>query len=326
VSADGYDPFRPGPYAVAVRTVRLADPARGRELPCDVWYPRADADAAVPLAGRLPLVVFSHLSGGHRRSSAFLCTHLASHGYAVAAPDHSEVVVPELVGFDAETSDARAARVAAVVASRVPDVRLVLDQLADEFDGTRVAIVGHSFGGWTALATPDDEPRVSSVVALAPGGSARPRPGILPVGLPFQWPRDLPTLVLTGDQDVMTPLDGVVELFERIPATTKRMVVLRGADHLHFTDDVAEAHESLRRSTLPGEAGWIPAAMRPITELCPPASAHAFTRGLVLAHLDASIRDESAARASFDASITAAMRRHGIDAYEWNGETAAESP
>lgn len=39
----------------------------------------------------LPLIVFSHYSGGHRRSATFLCTHLASHGYVVAVLDHSEV-------------------------------------------------------------------------------------------------------------------------------------------------------------------------------------------------------------------------------------------
>jgi hypothetical protein len=32
--------------------------------------------------------VFSHGFAGHRRQTTHLCTHLASHGYAVAAPDH----------------------------------------------------------------------------------------------------------------------------------------------------------------------------------------------------------------------------------------------
>ena len=158
-------------------------------------------------------------------------------------------------------------------------------------DGTRVGVVGHSFGGWTALATPDQEPRAGSVVALAPGGASRPRPGIIPVVLESAWGRDVPTLYLAGDEDVMTPLDGITELHERTPAIA-RMFVLRGVDHLHFVDDVETAHESLRLDTLSGDAAWIPAAMRPLAELCPPVRAHEAIRGLTLAHLDATLRDD----------------------------------
>ena len=299
-----YDPFGAGPFGVGVRAVDLTDGARGRRFPCEVWFP------ADHVRQPLPLVVFSHLSGGSRRSSTFLCTHLATHGYLVAALDHSEVVAPDLAATPGESASARAARVAAIVASRVPDVRFLISRLLDDgsgtdldgvrfdgfrFDGLKVAVVGHSFGGWTALATPEFEPRVGAVVALAPGGSSRPRPGILPVGLSFAWGRDVPTLFLAGDEDVMTPLEGVVELFERTPAT-KRMFVVKGADHLHFVDDVEQAHESLRQSTPPGEAAWIPAAMRPLADLCSPERAHETVRGLTLAHLDTTLRGDRAAR------------------------------
>jgi dienelactone hydrolase len=136
----------------------------------------------------------------------------------------------------------------------VPEVRLVLTELLAaagglRLGGERVGVVGHSFGGWTALATTDQEPRVTSVVALAPGGASRPRPGIIPVVLEFAWGRDVPTLYLAGDEDVMTPLDGITELYERTPAAA-RMFVLLGVDHLHFVDDVRTAHKSLRLDTL----------------------------------------------------------------------------
>ena len=113
-----YDPFARGPYPAGVRTMALSDFARGgRLLPAEVWYPATDADAgrdvdpasrdtydlvpgfppfsqdavraAAPRAGRHPVVLFSHGYGGHRRQSTFLCTHLASHGYVVAAVDHT---------------------------------------------------------------------------------------------------------------------------------------------------------------------------------------------------------------------------------------------
>jgi predicted dienelactone hydrolase len=76
-----------------------------------------------------PLIIFSHSSGGHRRSATFLCVHLASHGYVVAALDHSEVVATELARRDGESGAERAARIDAVIANRVPDVRFLLDHL-----------------------------------------------------------------------------------------------------------------------------------------------------------------------------------------------------
>jgi predicted dienelactone hydrolase len=197
----GYDPFGGGPFAAGVRTLQLPDRVRGRQLPCELWYPAdlhpaavstgVEVRGAAPVRTSLPLVIFSHLSGGHRRSSTFLCRHLASHGYAIAAPDHSEVVVPELAAPGGESASARQARVAAVVASRVPDLRLGLTHLLEDrregagdvrLDGMRVGVVGHSFGGWTALATPELEPRVRAVAALAPAGASRPRPASCPWG------------------------------------------------------------------------------------------------------------------------------------------------
>src|SRR5713101_1984604 len=109
---EAYDPFIRGPFPVGVRTGQAIDTTRqDRPLPCEVWYPAAvqyagqDVAAAtqdtfpvlpdvppvrqaavrdaVAHPGVYPLIAFSHSSGGHRRQSTFLCTHLASHGYMV---------------------------------------------------------------------------------------------------------------------------------------------------------------------------------------------------------------------------------------------------
>jgi predicted dienelactone hydrolase len=214
-------------------------------------------------------------------------------------------VAPELAAQPDADQKARAARAEAIIASRVPDLRLALDVLAGDtelaVDDSRVGLVRHSLGGWTALATPDVEPRIGAVVALALAGSSHPRPGIAQVQLQFTWSQEVATLILTDDADVMTPLDGVSEVFSRIPST-KRMFVLAGADHLHFLDDVETTHEALRSSQLPGEAAWIPRAMRPIAELCEPERAHEFARSLTLAHLDAYLREE-ARHSPFSATV-----------------------
>jgi hypothetical protein len=93
------------------------------------------------------------------------------------------------------------------------------------------------------------------------------------------------------------------------------MFVLRRADHQHFADDVEATHEALRALTLPGDSGWITAAMRPASELCPGAHAHVFTRGLAVAHLDAGLRQDAAASAFLDGGAEAALASLGIDGY-----------
>ena len=173
--------------------------------------------------GTYPLIIFSHSSGGNRLQLTFLCTHLSSHGYLVAALDHSEIVAAELTRKDGETDKQKTARVEAWVANRAPDIRFLLDHLLNDTawdsearpDPTRIGIVGHSFGGWTALAATEVERRIGAVVALAPGGSSQPKPGIIPGKLTFNWGRNVPTLYLVAENDVFLPLAGMYELFEK---------------------------------------------------------------------------------------------------------------
>jgi predicted dienelactone hydrolase len=343
-----YDPFLRGSRPVGVRTMEARDAARDRLFSIETWYPAeakhagqdltyATQDAFVgggspaprkqravrdanPEPGRYPLIVFSHASGHHRRGATFLCTHLASHGYVVAALDHSEVVAPELARREGETAEQRAGRVQSIIESRVPDIRFLLDWLLgdaahrSEIDSERIAIVGHSFGGWTALATPETDARIRAVVALAPGGSSLPKPGIIPAALTFDWGRDVPTLYLTGDRDIFIPLAAVRELYERTPAT-KRMLALRRADHLHFMDRVEEEHEASRKLPWTGDLAWVANEIRPIAELCSGEHAHLFTRGLALAHMDAVLRASADARGFLDGDVEAELGGRGVDAF-----------
>jgi dienelactone hydrolase len=238
----------------------------------------------------------------------------------IAALDHSEVVAAELARYGGETDEQKTARVEAWVANRVPDIRFLLDHLLNDteveseakLDPTRIGIVGHSFGGWTALAATEVEQRIRAVVALAPGGSSQPKPGIIPGKLTFSWGRNVPTLYLVAENDVFLPLTGMYELFERTPAT-KQMVILRRADHMHFLDNVEQEHEAFRTMPSTGEAAWIPKEMRPIAELCSGEQAHLFVRGLTLCHMDATLRRQEEAQCLLVGDIETALVERDVD-------------
>lgn len=347
-STGEYDPFARGRFPVGVRTIQAFDAARNRMFPCEVWYPAAARHACQDIApetqdsftptlrdtrrsqmavrdaaahpGTYPLIVFSHGSAaGARRMSTFLCTHLSSHGYLVAALDHFEVIATELMPKGDETDEQKLARADAWVTNRVPDIRFLLDHLLNgaawdseaKIDPNRVGIVGYSFGGWTVLAATEVEQCIRAVVALAPGGSSNPKPGILPAKLTFNWDRDVPTMYLVAESDVMTPLAGMYELFERTPAT-KQMVILRRADHLHFLDNAEQEHEAARAMPWAGKLAWIPKEMRPISELCSGEQSHTFVRGLTLCHMDAVLKGQEEAQRFLAGDIESKLAARGV--------------
>src|SRR5262249_11399347 len=158
------------------------DTTRNRMFPCEIWYPAAPEYSGHDLAretqdeftvpprpphrqmsvrdararsGTWPLIAFSHPSFFHRRTATYLCTHLASHGYVVAALDHSEVVASELARCEGATEEETKACIDGIISSRVPDIRVLLKRLLEappfdpdvKLDANRVGIAGHSAGG-----------------------------------------------------------------------------------------------------------------------------------------------------------------------------------
>lgn len=109
----------------------------------DVIHGEAAADAPIAETGPYPLVVLSHGFSGNPEWYRTLAEHLASHGFFVLAPEHAESdwftdVVPATL-------------------SRPADVSATIDFaeegiFASAIDADAVAVIGHSYGGYTALA------------------------------------------------------------------------------------------------------------------------------------------------------------------------------
>jgi hypothetical protein len=134
--------------------------------------------------------------------------------------------------------------------------------------------------------------------------------GDLPATLTFRWGRDVPTLYLVADDDTSLPLAGMYELFDRTPAA-KLMVILHRADHLHFVDDVEDAHEAMRTMPAAGDLAWI-SEMRPIAELVSGDLARLFVRGLTLCHLDAALNRDERAQRFLRGDIEAELAGRGV--------------
>ena len=160
------------PYAIGVTTLTTIG-ANGRQLPTEVWYPiptgskgtaTTYALGLVPspygalrdvpaLPGPFPLLAFSHGNGGVRDQSVFLTEAVARQGYVVVSPDH--------VGNTATTMNNNLGGVMSLW--RPQDVSAAIDRvltpqpedgawLTGLVDPDKIAVSGHSFGGYTSLA------------------------------------------------------------------------------------------------------------------------------------------------------------------------------
>lgn len=256
----------PGPYPVARRTIEVTDPQRpDRTLPVDVWYPAAEpteseftsyeflpglgytsetVTAEAPVAeGEFPLLVYSHGSGGFRWIATFFTEFMASKGYVVAAPDHlGNTAIDQLTDQAAEREQSAADRPADITATI--DAMLAAgensaDPLAGRIDADKIAVSGHSFGGFTSLAaaggfsnevatTPADE-RIGAVILMAAWTELLSDEQLESV--------DVPVLMISSTGDVRTPIDpNTTRPDALVPGRPLLRVDITGGGHNSFTD------------------------------------------------------------------------------------------
>jgi predicted dienelactone hydrolase len=176
------------PWNVGYRKLEVQDPLTGEPFQVALWYPTSAEPAplfvtdslspcrfpamlcrwiafemlvagdAPPAGGRFGLIVISHGAGGLAVNHRDLATALASQGYVVAAPTHprgesNDVSGPEVwIGRPTQIS-------------RIIDTVMEDGALRPHIDGDRIGVVGHSNGGYTALAVAGAIPSVDAALA-----------------------------------------------------------------------------------------------------------------------------------------------------------------
>lgn len=268
-----FEPIAPGPYDVGVQTITILDEERQRPLTVDVWFPISDA-AGLPVHqytfssgvyyespaavtadatniapdGPYPLVVYSHGSGGLRYIASDYAEAIASNGYIVAAPDHTGNTATERI---TETE----ADFEVIALNRPQDVAAVIDEMTNpdnvdtagfvnNLDPERIAVTGHSFGGFTAyamasgytndLGTFEADPRVDAIIPLAPAtgdGSGRLLSDDRLAAI------TIPSLVMVGTNDQTTPATPNVDRPWKLSNSRPHYRIdLTDAQHESFTD------------------------------------------------------------------------------------------
>lgn len=225
------------------------DEARGRDVPVHIYAPASASPA--------PVVIVSHGIGEDRDSYVWLGRALAQHGFLAVHVTHA--------GTDRAMLERgyrhlyRATKDPRNWIARPLDVTFVLDRLAARRDAdlTRVAVVGHSAGAFTAFA--------AGGMKLAAGGDFRdPRVKAI---VPMSMPRldgvvaergydavSIPTLHMTGTCDTSL-IWRTFPRHRRIPFETSS----RGGQYLvtfeHVTHDTFSAvadrhHAEIARVTI----------------------------------------------------------------------------
>lgn len=151
-TADLPDLSQPGPYPVAVRTLNVYDESRDRALPTDLYLPQGLVEPA-------PLIVASHGLAGDRDGFDPIARHLTSHGYAIATIDHPGSNRRQFESLLGGTADEIAEPTE--FTDRPRDISYLIDELTrlnsignltNRFNLEQIGTIGHSFGGYTALA------------------------------------------------------------------------------------------------------------------------------------------------------------------------------
>jgi predicted dienelactone hydrolase len=268
---------RAGNIQFSKQTLTLRDITRNRIFPVDLYLPQQQANLA-------PLVVISHGLGSDRQTFAYLATHLASHGFAVAVPEHlgsnDKQIESLLNGFADRVTPPQE------LIDRPLDIKFLLDYLQNSFgkriDTEKVGVIGQSFGGYTALAlagaklnferlkkdclsSNDTSFNISTILQclalklpqeeqqknlrderVIAAMAINPLTSTI-FGKEGLQDIKIPVTIVSGSNDPITPaLSEQILPFTWLTTPTKYLMLMEGGTHFSTLDESASASDSIR--------------------------------------------------------------------------------
>ncbi len=185
------NPDNPGPYAVGYKDILIEDTLRDGEFDARIVYPATLEGTDTPVdsaGGPYPLVIFSHGFSMYPEVYDYLTGHVASHGFIVLGTKHQDSAhhiteslaklcgeipiweqlfrVAEMFNGIFETNHPlrRPADVTALI-DAAEDLNLGDPMFQNSIDTSAVGAMGHSFGGFTSMATGGADIDVEGIMA-----------------------------------------------------------------------------------------------------------------------------------------------------------------
>ncbi|WP_075177686.1 dienelactone hydrolase family protein [Alteromonas sp. W12] len=291
-----------GNYDVGVKTIEAAYPVKvkdiagnevERSLTLEVWYPaassaqkatyinetrsgqvfevQADASRDAPIADAdtdFPVIVISHGYTGYRTLMFYLGEHLASHGYVVAAIDHTDST-----NKDVNFAENPYSGFPSTLLNRSRDQVLTLNSISENtffkesVDASKAGVIGYSMGGYGAVSTVGgcyafndqtaatftgtQDPKTAALIKEAlntcAGGKASSEEALpawkaalalAPWGGQHQLfdvqslnNIKVPVLYVAGDNDDISGYDGIKWLFDNTGSKESKLLTIKNARH-----------------------------------------------------------------------------------------------
>lgn len=187
-----------------------------------------------------PLLVFSHGNGGFRHQNTWQAEYLASHGYIVAAPDHTgnaaiSILPDRIVPYNKDTRKTERRD------DRPHDVSFLITHLSSLSKSTdhwlsgrlipgEIGVFGHSFGGFTSCRATELDDRIKAIIPMTLAGTVVFEPGNN-VGEPCS----VPLMVVLGDKDRTVGELGNARSIQYYEQATGPKYLLNFKDAGHFT-------------------------------------------------------------------------------------------
>ena len=233
------------------RQLEILDDKLGISFPVLVHYPThaqsiptqtgpytmdVSVDAEIA-AGKFPLILISHGNSGSHLIYRTISTYLAQHGYIVAMPEH----------YGNNRRNNELAQSIENLQYRPRHCSLTVDHLLQEYTPSiireKIGIIGHSFGGYTALALAGGTPWTQSGIAVEVQSDSRIKALILmaPAAAYF-YPEgslnrvNLPILLMIAQHDQFTPEKWTSDIIlKQVPDPAKIILrTIENAGHFSF--------------------------------------------------------------------------------------------